>query len=136
VAVPADLALGRADERRLMQVLLNLVGNAIKFTEVGKVAIRAELIGDAFRVAVTDTGPGIAEGDRERIFEEFQQADSAVARTKGGTGLGLAIARRIIEMHGGRLWLESTPGVGSTFAFVVPVRVDQQVTAVPRRTAS
>jgi GAF domain-containing protein len=136
VAVPDDLPIGRADERRLMQVVLNLVGNAIKFTEAGKVAIRAEVTDDDFRVAVADTGPGIAEGDREKIFEEFQQADSVVARAKGGTGLGLAIARRIIEMHGGRLWLESTLGVGSTFSFTVPVRVAQQVAAAPRRPAS
>jgi GAF domain-containing protein len=136
VAVPDDLPIGRADERRLMQVLLNLVGNAIKFTETGKVAIRAELAGDAFQVAVADTGPGIAEGDREKIFEEFQQADTAVAKTKGGTGLGLAIARRIIEMHGGRLGLESTVGAGSTFSFTVPVRVEQQVVVAPRRPGS
>jgi signal transduction histidine kinase len=136
VAVPDDLPIGRADERRLMQVLLNLVGNAIKFTEAGKVAIRAELADATFRVAVTDTGPGIAESDQEKIFEEFQQADSTVARAKGGTGLGLAIARRIIEMHGGRLWLESALGVGSTFTFSVPVRVEQQVTVTSRRPAS
>jgi signal transduction histidine kinase len=85
---------------------------------------------------VADTGPGIAEGDREKIFEEFQQADTAVAKTKGGTGLGLAIARRIIEMHGGRLGLESTVGAGSTFSFTVPVRVEQQVVVAPRRPGS
>jgi signal transduction histidine kinase len=117
-------------------VLLNLVGNAIKFTEVGNVSIRAELADGTFRVAVADTGPGIAESDQEKIFEEFQQADSAVARTKGGTGLGLAIARRIIEMHSGRLWLESTPGVGSTFTFAVPVRVEQQATLLSRQASA
>jgi GAF domain-containing protein len=136
VVVPDDLPIGRADERRLMQVLLNLVGNAIKFTEVGNVSIRAELADGTFRVAVADTGPGIAETDQEKIFEEFQQADSAVARTKGGTGLGLAIARRIIEMHSGRLWLESTPGVGSTFTFAVPVRVEQQATLLSRQASA
>jgi signal transduction histidine kinase len=136
VAVPDDLPIGRADERRLMQVLLNLVGNAIKFTEVGKVAIQAELTDATFRVAVTDTGPGIAESDQDKIFEEFQQADATVARVKGGTGLGLAIARRIIEMHGGRLWLQSALGVGSTFTFSVPVRVEQQVAVTSRRPAS
>ena len=83
--------------------------------------------GDAFVVAVADTGPGIAEADRQRIFEEFQQADSSSTRKKGGTGLGLSIARRIVELHGGRIWVESTVGRGSTFSFRVPVRVERQV---------
>ena len=75
-----------------------------------------------------DTGLGIAPADQQRIFEEFQQVDSSVTRKKGGTGLGLSIARRIVELHGGRLWVESVPGKGSTFSFTVPVRVEQQVT--------
>ena len=74
-----------------------------------------------------DTGPGIAEQDQAKIFEEFQQADSSITKQKGGTGLGLAIAKRIIEMHGGRLWVESKVGQGSTFSFTVPVNVEQQV---------
>jgi len=78
---------------------------------------------------VADTGPGIAPADQEKIFQEFQQADTSSTRKKGGTGLGLSIARRIIEMHGGRLWAESIPGAGSTFRFTVPVRVDRQVGA-------
>jgi GAF domain-containing protein len=124
--VPRDLPAGRGDDRRLAQVLLNLVGNAIKFTEVGAVRVVARREDDAFVVSVADTGPGIAEGDRERIFEEFQQADSSSTRRKGGTGLGLAIARRIVELHGGRIWVESTVGRGSTFSFRVPVRVERQ----------
>ena len=132
VALEPELPMGRGDERRLTQVVLNLVGNAIKFTEAGSVAMRAGLRDGRFVVAVTDTGPGIAESDRERIFEEFQQATPTTTRAKGGTGLGLAIARRIIEMHGGRLWVESTVGQGSTFSFTVPVRVEQQVAAAPR----
>jgi len=136
VAVADDLPLGHADERRLTQVLLNLVGNALKFTEAGKVVVRAETSGDAFVVSVADTGPGIAESDREKIFEEFQQADTTRARAKGGTGLGLAISRRIVEMHGGRLWVESTLGEGSTFSFTVPVHVEQQVTVPAHRSES
>jgi signal transduction histidine kinase len=81
---------------------------------------------DAFVVSVNDTGPGIAEADRQRIFEEFQQADSSSTRKKGGTGLGLSIARRIVELHGGRIWVESTVGRGSVFSFRVPARVERQ----------
>jgi len=125
VTVAPDLPLGWGDARRLTQVLLNLVGNAIKFTDSGQVAVQARAAGDAFVVTVADTGPGIAENERERIFEEFQQAETTTRSAKGGTGLGLAIARRIVEMHGGRLWLESTLGRGSTFTFTVPVRAGE-----------
>src|SRR6266566_3516154 len=124
--VPPDLPKGRGDERRLSQVLLNLVGNAIKFTDRGEVAIRAFATNGAFTVAVCDTGSGIAAADQAKIFEEFQQADSSITRKKGGTGLGLSIAKRIIEMHGGRIWVESEPGKGSTFHFTLPVRVEAQ----------
>ena len=113
--VPSDLPPGRGDERRLTQVLLNIVGNAIKFTEAGEVRIEATARDGEFVVSVADTGPGITPADQERIFEEFQQVDSSHTRKKGGTGLGLSIARRIIELHGGRIWVESSPGNGSTF---------------------
>ena len=126
VDVPPDLPPGRGDERRLTQVLMNLVSNAIKFTEAGAVGIRAKVEDGSFVVAVSDTGVGIAPEDRERIFEEFQQVDTSSTRRKGGTGLGLAIARRIVELHGGRIWVESTPGQGSTFAFTLPLRVGAQ----------
>jgi signal transduction histidine kinase len=76
---------------------------------------------------VRDTGPGISEADQAKIFEEFQQADSSTTKEKGGTGLGLAIAKRIVEMHGGRLWVESQLGQGATFSFMVPVNVESQV---------
>jgi signal transduction histidine kinase len=124
--VVPGLPKGRGDERRLSQVLLNLVGNAIKFTDKGEVAIRASATNGAFTVAVCDTGPGVAAADQAKIFEEFQQADSSITRKKGGTGLGLSIAKRIIEMHGGRMWVESEPGKGSTFYFTLPVRVEAQ----------
>jgi len=124
--VAPDLPTGRGDGRRLSQVLLNLVGNAIKFTDKGEVAIRASMMNGAFTVAVCDTGPGIDAADQTKIFEEFQQADSSTTRKKGGTGLGLSIAKRIIEMHGGRIWVKSEPGKGSTFYFTLPMRVEAQ----------
>src|SRR5262249_51128885 len=124
--VAPELPTGHGDGRRLSQVLLNLVGNAIKFTDKGEVAIRAAAANGAFTVAVCDTGPGIDAADQAKIFEEFQQADSSITRKKGGTGLGLSIAKRIIEMHGGRIWVKSEPGKGSTFYFTPPVRVEAQ----------
>ena len=124
--VPADLPPGRGDERRLTQVLLNLAGNAIKFTDTGEVSIEARAVDGAFLVSVSDTGPGIAKADQQKVFEEFQQADSSSTRAKGGSGLGLSISRRIVQLHGGRLWVESTPGEGSTFYFTVPLRVERQ----------
>ena len=126
VNIPPDMPAGHGDERRLTQVLLNLVGNAIKFTDAGEVAIRIAAAGGAFSVAVHDTGPGISAADQTKLFQEFQQADSSITKSKGGTGLGLAISRRIVELHGGRLWVESSPGEGSTFTFTVPVKVEQQ----------
>ena len=125
--VAPNLPKGHGDERRLAQVLLNLVGNAIKFTDRGEVAIKATASDGSFTVAVRDSGPGINPSDQGRIFEEFQQADSSITRKKGGTGLGLSIAKRIIEMHGGQIWVESDVGKGSTFAFTIPMRVERQV---------
>jgi signal transduction histidine kinase len=124
--VPSNLPPARGDERRLSQVLLNLVGNAIKFTDIGEVAMKAAAANGSYTIAVTDTGPGIAEADQAKIFEEFQQSESTHTKAKGGTGLGLAIAKRIVEMHGGRLWVESRLGSGSTFFFTIPLRVDHQ----------
>jgi signal transduction histidine kinase len=126
VDIESDLPIALGDERRIAQVLLNLVGNAIKFTEEGHLRIGASKANGKFLVSVTDTGPGIAPSDQERIFEEFQQVDSSSTRSKGGTGLGLAIARRIVEMHGGELWVESAVGKGSTFFFSIPVRTEPQ----------
>jgi signal transduction histidine kinase len=124
-----ELPRGHGDGRRLTQVLINLVGNAIKFTDAGEVAIKAEGNNGSFHVSVRDTGPGISAADQAKLFQEFQQADNAITRKKGGTGLGLAISKRIIEMHGGRIWVESQPGQGSTFAFSLPVIVERQVEA-------
>jgi signal transduction histidine kinase len=124
--VQEGLPIGRGDERRLTQVLLNLVGNAIKFTDKGSVEIAARAEDGFFEIAVHDTGPGIAPDDQKRIFEEFQQVDSSSTRQKGGTGLGLAISKRLIEMHGGALSVESVPGEGSTFRMTMPVRADER----------
>jgi signal transduction histidine kinase len=129
VEVAPQLPSGHGDGRRLTQVLINLVGNAIKFTDAGEVAINAEAKNGWFHVSVRDTGPGISSADQARLFQEFQQADNAITKKKGGTGLGLAISKRIIEMHGGRIWVESQPGQGSTFAFTLPVIVERQVEA-------
>jgi signal transduction histidine kinase/HAMP domain-containing protein len=126
VAVPEELTKGMGDERRIVQVLLNLLGNAIKFTDRGEVRVEVTVSGETFLVSVSDTGPGLPEADQRRIFEEFHQADGSSTRKKGGTGLGLAIAKRIVEMHGGRLWVESALGKGSTFCFTLPVRVERQ----------
>jgi signal transduction histidine kinase len=121
-AIPDDLPPGEGDERRITQVLLNLVGNAIKFTDSGGIAIDVASVGGAFQVAVADTGPGIALEDQQLVFEEFRQLDNSSTRTKGGTGLGLAISKKIVELHGGRIWVESELGRGSTFQFTLPVR--------------
>jgi signal transduction histidine kinase len=129
IDVAPNLPQGHGDERRLTQVLLNLVGNAIKFTDTGEVAITASAADGAFHVAIRDTGPGIPAGDQAKLFQEFVQADTTVAQQKGGTGLGLAISKRIIEMHGGKIWIESVLGQGSTFSFTVPVRVEQRAEA-------
>jgi signal transduction histidine kinase len=120
--VVKGLPYGLGDEPRLTQVLLNLVGNAIKFTDAGEVCISADAKYGSFVVSVSDTGPGIPDEERERIFEKFHQVDSTSTKTKGGTGLGLAIAKEIIEMHGGRIWVESIVGRGSTFRMELPVR--------------
>jgi GAF domain-containing protein len=125
VDMPKDLPAGRGDERRLTQVLLNLVGNAIKFTDTGGVTIKASAGDGSYNVAVRDTGPGISEADQQKLFQEFQQADNSITKAKGGTGLGLAISKRIIEMHGGRIWVESQPGQGSTFSLTLPIKVEQ-----------
>jgi signal transduction histidine kinase len=120
--VTPGLPTGYGDERRLTQVLLNLVGNAIKFTDQGSVQLAARAENGHFTVLVRDTGPGIAAADQDRIFQEFQQVDNSSTRKKGGTGLGLAISRRIVEMHGGTIGVESVPGQGATFRIDLPIR--------------
>jgi signal transduction histidine kinase len=129
-SVDKSLPIGLGDEQRLTQVLLNLVGNAIKFTDAGEVSIAAGARNGHFTVSVTDTGPGIPLDQQDRIFEQFHQVDSSNTKAKGGTGLGLAIAKQIVEMHGGRIWVESTPGKGSTFQMELPTRAELRKTAI------
>ncbi len=114
------------DSTRIRQVVINLLGNAVRFTETGGLVVGARLDGNFLVISVTDTGPGIAPADQKRVFEPFQQVNSVLRRHKGGTGLGLTISRQFVEMHGGRIWLESQVGVGSTFFFSLPIN-----TAVP-----
>ena len=127
VEVAPKMPPGHGDGRRLTQVLINLVGNAIKFTDSGEVVIKATAADGSFHLSVCDTGPGISAADQAKLFQEFQQADNAITRKKGGTGLGLAISKRIVEMHGGKIWVELQAGRGSTFAFTVPVRAAQRL---------
>jgi signal transduction histidine kinase len=111
----------RADERKVKQVLLNLLSNALKFTpEGGRIDVRAGVRDEMAEISVADTGVGIAPQDQEVVFEEFTQV-GATAQAVEGTGLGLALARRFIELHGGRIWVRSRIGAGSTFAFTLPL---------------
>ncbi len=124
VALDADpeVDVVDGDERRIKQVIFNLLSNAVKFTPSGgEVDVRATRVNGEVRVSVADTGPGIAPEDRERIFEEFQQTETGVGHREG-TGLGLALSKRFVELHGGRIWLESEVGHGSTFTFALPAR--------------
>jgi signal transduction histidine kinase len=119
LAPGVDLVDG--DERRLLQVIFNLLSNAVKFTpEGGSVVVASSRMNGEVQVSVTDTGPGIAPEDRERIFEEFQQTAVGVEQGEG-TGLGLALSKRLVELHGGRIWVESEPGCGSRFTFTLPI---------------
>ena len=127
--VPPGLPRAFGDERRTTQVLLNLLGNAVKFTDAGAVKLKVSAADGVFHISVIDTGPGIPAADQKKIFEEFHQTDIVRVSKKGGTGLGLAISKRIIELQGGRIGVESTPGQGSTFWFTLPVRVEQRMEA-------
>lgn len=119
--LPDHLPLIAAHEDRIRQVIMNLVENAQKYTpENGTITIGAELKEGRIHVRVSDTGPGIPSGEQERIFERFYRIDKAHSRAKGGTGLGLSIVKRIVEGYGGRVWVESELGHGSTFSFTLP----------------
>jgi signal transduction histidine kinase len=118
----SSVDLVEGDERRIRQVVFNLLSNAVKFTpEGGKVEVSTARVDGEVQIAVCDTGPGIAAADQERIFEEFQQAHDSNGERPEGTGLGLALTRSLVELHGGRIWVESEPGAGSTFTFTLPV---------------
>jgi signal transduction histidine kinase len=121
ISMPDSLPAGRGNERRLTQVLINLVGNAIKFTEAGWIEIAAHVSGDRLTISVTDTGVGISAEDQKVIFGAFQQGSSTLVPVQGGTGLGLAISKRLVEMHGGSISVRSEVGYGSTFIVDLPL---------------
>jgi signal transduction histidine kinase len=111
-----------ADERKVRQVLLNLLSNAVKFTpEGGRIGVAAVLADGAVEISVSDTGIGIAPEDQEAVFEEFRQVGGDYAQKREGTGLGLALTRKFVELHGGKIWVQSVPGQGSTFTFTLPM---------------
>jgi signal transduction histidine kinase len=122
-SVPAALPLACGDDGRITQCLLNLAGNALKFTRQGRVEIGVELHDDSLVYRVADTGIGIAPDRIETVFAEFRQGDATITNEFGGTGLGLSITKRFVEMHGGRIWVESELGKGSTFFFSIPLRL-------------
>jgi signal transduction histidine kinase len=121
--VEPDVPLAYGDGKRITQCLTNLVGNALKFTKQGGVAIHARREGDEVIYSVADTGIGIPADHLDQIFGEFRQVDASISREFGGTGLGLSITKTFVELHGGRIWVESEPGRGSTFYFAIPLRV-------------
>jgi signal transduction histidine kinase len=123
VDIDVDERLGDyiGDERKIKQILLNLLSNAVKFTpEGGRIEITARQVDGSVEISVSDTGIGIAPEDQPRIFEEFRQVGSDNAKKIEGTGLGLTLAKKFVELHGGRIWVESEPGKGSTFSFTLP----------------
>ena len=124
INIREDLAKGKGDEQRISQVILNLLGNAIKFTDQGEVKVEAKISNGDYLVSISDTGTGLTAGDQQKIFEEFRQADGSSTRKKGGTGLGLSISKKIVEMHKGSIGVESTLGEGSTFWFTLPIRAE------------
>ena len=116
------------DERKIKQILLNLLSNAVKFTpEGGRVGINAKQTDGAVEISVSDTGIGIAPEDQATIFEEFRQVGGDYAHKKEGTGLGLTLAKKFVEMHGGKIWVESEVGKGSRFIFTLPISADAAV---------
>ena len=111
------------DERKIKQILLNLLSNAVKFTpEGGRISITANKTENGAEISVSDTGIGIAPEDQPKIFEEFRQVGGDYAHKKEGTGLGLTLAKKFVELHGGKIWVESELGKGSTFSFTLPER--------------
>jgi signal transduction histidine kinase len=128
--VDIDKRLGdyTGDERKIKQILLNLLSNAVKFTPVGgRIGIDARQIDGAVEISVSDTGIGIAPEDQPRIFEEFRQVGSDYAHKTEGTGLGLTLAKKFVELHGGKIWVESEVGKGSTFTFTLPISAGAQM---------
>jgi signal transduction histidine kinase len=128
-SAPEEIPLAYGDAGRITQCLLNLAGNALKFTRQGRVEISVDLQGDLLVCRVADTGIGIAKDKIETVFAEFRQGDATITSEFGGTGLGLSITKKFVEMHGGRIWVESELGKGSTFSFAIPLRLARGRTA-------
>ncbi|MDO5981234.1 tetratricopeptide repeat protein [Flavivirga spongiicola] len=126
--IPKDVPLVEADENRLEQILYNLIGNAIKFTETGKVEINALESNDMLSISISDTGIGIPEEKFETIFQSFEQADGSTAREYGGTGLGLSVTKQLVELHGGTIAVNSEINKGSTFIFTLPISKEDRKT--------
>jgi signal transduction histidine kinase/DNA-binding response OmpR family regulator len=127
--LPDELPAVDADKTRIRQVLLNLLSNAAKFTEQGGITVRAIPVDGVVRISVQDTGIGIAPEHQHLVFEEFRQIDGELTRQHQGTGLGMPISKRLVEMHGGQMWLESSQGVGTTFYFTIPIHQSMAPTA-------
>ena len=137
VSLEKGLPLVHADEGKITQVFLNLLSNASKFTpDGGNLVVKVVREGDWCQISVIDNGIGIEKEDQERIFEAFYRVDDPRAREKRGTGLGLTIAKQIIEMHGGRIWVESEYGRGTNFTFTLPIAPKVSHTQVKERTSS
>jgi signal transduction histidine kinase len=134
-AIPRDLPDALADPQRFDQVLTNLLANAVKFTEHGSVSVSAHALAGEVVISVSDTGIGIARDAQGYVFDEFRQEDASTTRQYGGTGLGLAIAKKLVELQGGRIWVESAPGAGSTFSFALP-SAPEVASAPPERAAT
>ncbi|MFT4928511.1 MAG: signal transduction histidine kinase/CheY-like chemotaxis protein, partial [Phenylobacterium sp.] len=128
-AIDKDLPAAMADENRLQQILHNLVGNAIKFTDSGSVTLSAEVSHNGLTISVSDTGIGIEASQFKAIFDSFEQLEGHSERNGSGTGLGLAVSKQLVELHGGSIWLESQPGQGSTFSFTLPTSGQQATTS-------
>jgi signal transduction histidine kinase len=118
------------DRDRLIQVMINLISNAVKFSERGSVTCRVAQADGDILVSVIDTGVGIAEADRLRVFDRFTQVGDTLTDKPKGTGLGLPICKEIVEHHGGRIWVESEPGKGSNFSFTLPIRVSEAMVEI------
>ena len=118
--IDGQLPMVAGNQDRLIQVLVNLISNAVKFTKEGSVTCRARLLNDEIVTSVIDTGIGIAKDDQEMVFEKFWQVDGALISITKGAGLGLSICKQIVEQHGGKIWVESEPGRGSIFSFSLP----------------
>jgi len=121
IDIAADVSAVVGDARRVEQILLNLLSNAVKFTEHGSVKLTCRCEHGAYVTTVTDSGIGISTSDQATLFAPFHQIDTGLNRRYEGTGLGLSICKRLVEMMGGQIWVESIPGVGSTFSFSLPI---------------